>query len=213
MSEESKVPTIGGAVLVSFYGELQKLSTIVAHVLAITGSGAGLDTADGIPAITVAYPDPTADPSILSSANWQKAYVRRTGVVHYTHQSAVDGKESIVWGYPVRLSDFPSLIKQDAPTINPVFDRPVDAEVPEIPLGLHGAVTLRSESEPATVTTTAPATEPIVETKEYSDGTTATGVAPLPELSSAQQDAGATATTDPAVKATEATETGAEPTS
>jgi len=147
MSEE-KVPVIGGAVLVTFYSDTLKLSTLVAHVLAITGSAAGLATADGQPALTVAYPDPNADPAILSSPNWQKAYIRKTGVVHFSHQSAVDGQESIVWGYPVGVNDLPTLIKPEGAATNPIFERPVDAEVPEVPLGQAGAVTLRSESEP-----------------------------------------------------------------
>lgn len=154
MSEETAVPVIGGAVLVTFYNGAHELSSLVAHVLAITGSAAGLATEDGHPALTVAYPDPTADPSILSSANWQRAYVRKTGVVHFSHQSAVDGQQSIVWGYPVVLSELPILIKPEAPATNPIFERPVDTEVPEVPLGLHDAVTLRSESEPEPVATT-----------------------------------------------------------
>ena len=91
------------------------------------------------------------------SAKWQNAYIRKTGVVHYSHELATDGKESIVWGYPVTPSELPTLIKRDAPAINPIFERPVDVEVPEVPLGQAGAVTLRSESEPIT-TATAPET-------------------------------------------------------
>ena len=60
MSEETAVPVIGGAVLVTFYNGAHELSSGVAHVLAITGASAGLTTPDGKPALTVAYPDPTA---------------------------------------------------------------------------------------------------------------------------------------------------------
>ena len=61
---------------------------------------------------------------------------------------------------------------------NPVFQRhQPEHPAPEVPAGLHGAPALRSELESP------------VETKEYSDGTAATGTGPLPDLSPAQQDA------------------------
>lgn len=156
-STENEVPVVGSAVVVTFYSGSQQLSSVVAHVLAITGAAANLATTDGHPALTVAYPDPNADPAVLLSAKWQNAYIRKTGVVHYSHELATDGKESIVWGYPVTPSELPTLIKRDAPAINPIFERPVDVEVPEVPVGQAGAVTLRSESEPIT-TATAPET-------------------------------------------------------
>ena len=154
MSTDSVVPAIGSAVLVTFFDGSHALSSVVAHVLGITGAAANLATPDGHPALTVAYPDPAADPAVLSRANWQKGYVRKASVVHFTHELATSGKESIVWGYPVVLSELPILIKPEAPATNPIFERPVDTEVPEVPLGLHDAVTLRSESEPEPVATT-----------------------------------------------------------
>ena len=65
---------------------------------------------------------------------------------------------------------------------NPVFARHEPESVPaEIPQGLHGAPALRSEMEPAADTS------PVVETKVYADGSSATGVAPLPNLSPEEQ--------------------------
>ena len=60
-STENEVPVVGSAVVVTFYSGSQQLSSVVAHVLAITGAAANLATADGHPALTVAYPDPNAD--------------------------------------------------------------------------------------------------------------------------------------------------------
>ena len=154
MSTDSKVPAIGSAVLVSSYDGNHAVFSLVAHVLGITGSAADLATPDGYPALTVAYPDPAADPAVLSSANWQKGYVRKASVVHFSSELATSGKESIVWGYPVALTEEPTLPKPDGDGVNPIFERPVDAEVPEIPLGQAGAVTLRSESDPIPVTDT-----------------------------------------------------------
>lgn len=187
MSEETAVPVIGGAVLVTLYNGSHELSTLVAHVLAISGAAANLATADGRPALTVAYPDPTADPSILSSANWQRAYVRKTGVVHFSHQSAVDGQQSIVWGYPVELADLPVLIKPTGPASNPALDRQIAGpEGTETPI--DDTVRLRSEVagdvQKGLIATSA---GNAVETRTYTDGTTATGVGPLPATSPAQQ--------------------------
>ena len=187
MSKETAVPVIGGAVLVTFYNGAHELSSLVAHVLAITGAAAGLTTADGQPALTVAYPDPTADPSILSSANWQRAYVRKTGVVHFSHQSAVDGQQSIVWGYPVDLAELPKLIKPTGPASNPALERQiVGAKGTE--MQIDDTVRLRSEVT-GDVQKGLIATNPgnAVETQQYTDGTTATGIAPLPDLSPEQQ--------------------------
>ena len=189
MSEETAVPVIGGAVLVTFYNGAHELSSVVAHVLAITGSAAGLATEDGHPALTVAYPDPTADPSILSSANWQRAYVRKTGVVHFSHQSAVDGQQSIVWGYPLTPAELPKLIKPTGPASNPALDRQiVGAKGTE--MKIDDTVRLRSEvTGDVQKGLIATSTGNAVETQTYTDGTTATGVGPLPGTSPAQQDA------------------------
>jgi hypothetical protein len=178
MSEETAVPVIGGAVLVTFYNGAHELSSLVAHVLAITGAAAGLTTADGQPALTVAYPDPTADPSILSSANWQRAYVRKTGVVHFRHQSAVDGQQSIVWGYPVELAELPQLIKPTGPASNPALERQiVGAKGTE--MQIDDTVRLRSE-------VTGDVQKGLIAT----DGTIGTGVADLsPEQQTTAQQA------------------------
>ena len=140
-------PAIGGAVQVTYYDGNHNLFSTVAHVLAITGTAADLATPDGQPALTVAYPDPTADPSILSGVNWQKGYVRKTGVVHYSHPLAVNGEHSVVWGYPVHPSATPHLMRPAGDGSNPIFQRPVDADVREVQMGLHGSPALRSESD------------------------------------------------------------------
>lgn len=153
---ETKIPAIGSAVVVTFSNGKHELSSVVAHVLGITGTAADLTTTDGYPALTVAYPDPAADASVLSGVNWQAGYIRKTGVVHFTHELAISGKASAAWGYALTLSvkDKPALPKPAGDGTNSVFERQADVEIPEAQPGTHDTVLLRSESEPTASTAT-----------------------------------------------------------
>lgn len=75
----------------------------------------------------------------------------------------------------------------------------VSLETPEVyvpkayPKWVHGRLVRSAAEEAAREALMAPkvAAEPAIETKHYSDGTSATGPGPLPDLSPAQQDAAA----------------------
>lgn len=84
-----------------------------------------------------------------------------------------------------------------------------EAYVPKTyPKWVHGQVVHNEVAEAALVARMAPkvAAEPAIETKHYSDGTSATGPGPLPDLSPAQQEAAAQP-----VKPATAAELAAEP--
>lgn len=146
-------PIVGCPVVVSYFDGAHKVHSVVAHVLAITGVGAGLSTPDGMPALTVAYPDPEAEARVLSSANWQRAYVRRDSVVHFTHPDVNTGKISIAWGHAVDPSMFPHLIDQPAPIApNPIFTRQ-DDPVPTQP-SMEQAAGVQTGKAPSPTTQT-----------------------------------------------------------
>lgn len=77
---------------------------------------------------------------------------------------------------------------------NPIFGRPADPVVTEV--SVEQAAIVQSDKN-ARETVVSPLineeqlspAEPVFETKTYADGSTATGVAPLPDLSPAEQDA------------------------
>jgi hypothetical protein len=124
---------------------------VVAHVLAISG-GTHLSTPDGAPALTVAFPDPAADPTVLQGPNFARAYRREVGVVHYSHPEAHTGRHSIVWGHALDQEELNEEALLEGPkhsSANPTYERhQPEANLPEIPQGLHGAPQLRSENEP-----------------------------------------------------------------
>ena len=136
-------PVVGQPVLVSFFDGNHNVHLSFAHVLAV----GGIDPITGKPTISVAYPDPAADPKILASAAWYKGYIRQTGVQHLSHPDVQDSKLSIAYGESLSPKDAPlPFSPQPAGTgINPIFDRSVDVIPPEIAQGLHGAPALRSE--------------------------------------------------------------------
>lgn len=152
-SPDREKPRVGNPVVVSYFDGNHKVHSVVAHVLAITGAGAGLSTPDGMPAITVAYPDPDAEARVLSSANWQKAYVRRDSVVHFSHPDVNTGKISIAWGHAVDPSMFPDLIAEPAPIVpNPIFTRQ-DDPVPTQP-SMEQAIGVQTGKAPSPTTQT-----------------------------------------------------------
>jgi hypothetical protein len=209
VEKENAIPHIGGAVLVSYHDKHHVVRSVMAHVLAIAG-GTHLSTPDGMPAITVAYPDPAADPSTLQGPSFHKGYRRETGVVHHLHPDAQAGKHHIVWGHALDDDEMPDdlLEAPKSSAANPVFDRhQPEVNTPEIQQGFHGAPALRSESDPSNdlvpsrfqgreinaseqnLDRTGNVIEPLRhETRLYDDGSSATGPAPLPLNSPDEQE-------------------------
>lgn len=111
-------PTIGAAVLVSYYDGKHVLRNVAAHVLALSPSSVA-----GLPSLTVAFPSIPADPLKLSSPRWYEAFERRCGVLHHTHPDALAGKVMIVWGHATDETTFPALIKPEGSAENPIFER------------------------------------------------------------------------------------------
>jgi hypothetical protein len=116
-------PTVGKAVLVTFFGGAHVLRSAVAHVLAVSTYATDLTTEDGLPSISVAYPAEPIDALKLASPRWQDAYIRKSGVVHFSHPLAKAGKVSIVWGHPVQEGELPTLIQPEGDGQNPIFTR------------------------------------------------------------------------------------------
>ena len=146
--ERNIPPHVGGAVVVSHFDRHHVVRTAIAHVLAISG-GTHLSTPEGVPALTVAFPDPAADLAVLQGPTFARAYRREVGVVHHSHPEARTGRHSIVWGHALdqeQLNDEALLEGPEHSSANSVFDRHQPEHIPaEVPAGLHGAPTLRSE--------------------------------------------------------------------
>lgn len=165
----TRAVVVGAAVLVSFFDAGHKIHAAFAHVHAI-----GPADEDGNPTLSVAFPDPNADPVALTRASWQLAYRKVVGVKHVDHPDVQDGKESIAWG-----GDFasPEELKGGAPEIpqpegdgsRPYFKRQVPADVPRISDGqtqLNHAQELAAITQPVATTAGAgaPAENPLSET-------------------------------------------------
>jgi len=183
-ADVGNIPYVGGAVLVSHFDRHHVVHTVMAHVLAIAG-GTHLATPDGAPALTVAFPDPEADPIVLQGPNWARGYKRVTGVVHHSHPEAHTGHHSIVWGHALDQKELEDEALLDGPkhsADNPVFQRhQPEANIAEIPQGFHGAPRLRSEDENAQQQNIDP-TGNVVEPAQY-------GVGSYPSELAAQQQA------------------------
>ena len=151
MPDETVVPIVGGAVMVTFYTANHVLKSAVAHVLAISGATAGLATEDGYPALTVAYPNPDASPAVLSSASWQYGFIRQTGVLHSSHKLTEDGSQSIVWGHALPQDQLPFLLQPEGVAANPIFDRAEDPAVLKPSIEAAMAVQTGIASQPTVI--------------------------------------------------------------
>lgn len=184
-------PVVGQPIAVAFFDGKHNVHFSMAHVLSL----GPIDIETGKPTISVAYPDPDAVPSILSSASWFKGYVRQTGVPHVSSPKVQEGQVSVAYGNLIELgkADEPDMPKPAGDGANPVFDRddvivPTQVSIGQAALAQGAKVPGPSVASPLINEDVAnPA--PAVETKTFTDGSTATGVAPLPDQSPSQQDA------------------------
>jgi len=175
MTTERKIaPRVGGAVVVSHFDRHHKVHTVVAHVLAISG-GIHLLTPDGAPALTVAFPDPAADPTVLQGPNFARAYRREVGVVHHSHPEAQAGRHSIVWGHALDQEELNEEALLEGPkhsAVNSAYERhQPEANLAEIQQGLHGSPALRSELEPSAADLDAVAAEETAKQKTMIEDT------------------------------------------
>ena len=141
---------VGAAVLVTFYDGAHKMHTAFAHVLA-----KGPADVNGNPSLTVAFPDPAADPNILASANWSRGYRRMVGVLHSDHPEVIAGKESIAWGGTVATrgelaGEGPTIPQPEGDATRPYLKRQEPAEATKVSTGQAAAV--QSGKAPATST-------------------------------------------------------------
>lgn len=141
---------VGAAVLVAVNNGSHQQHTVFAHVLA-----KGPVDVNGNPSLTVAFPDPAADPSILASANWSRGYRRMVGVLHAEHPDVISGKESIAWGGTVATrselaGEGPKLPIPDGDGTRPYLKRQEPAEATKVSTGQAAAV--QSGKAPATST-------------------------------------------------------------
>jgi hypothetical protein len=198
---DPNVPVVGQPIQIAFFDGDHVVHQSVAHVLSL----GPVDPFTNQPTISVAYPTPGADPSVLSSASWFKGYSRSVGVQHVSHPHVQASQVSIAYG---DVSDFPQPAGSGN---NPIFGRPADLPATDVSFqqkrindGELLAETQKAPGDPTAANKAQERTDdephplgtpihdadgPVVETKTYTDGTTATGVAPLPDQSPAQQDA------------------------
>jgi hypothetical protein len=126
-------PVVGSPIAVAFFDGDHVVHFSVAHVLSL----GPIEAATGKPTISVAYPDPDAEPTVLSSASWFKGYVRRTGVQHVSSPDVQESRVSIGYGDPVDLAKGaqPSIPAPAGDADNPIFDRADDVVPTHVSLG------------------------------------------------------------------------------
>jgi hypothetical protein len=142
---------VRGAVLVSFFDGGHKTHTTFAHILAV-----GQPDDNGNAALTVAFPDPNADPAVLASANWQRGYRRVPGVKHVDHPDVTAGRESIAWGGNIATAadlkgEGPQIPQPEGDASRSYLKRQVPQEVPKPSIEQNLAVQSGKAPQPTTV--------------------------------------------------------------
>jgi hypothetical protein len=164
-NNDPNTPIVGQPILVAFFDGNHTVHHSVAHVLSI----GPVDLETGKPTISVAYPDPDAALSILSSASWFKGYIRQAGVQHVTHPEVLNSHLSVAYGNPLDLDDVerPALPQPTGLAANPIFDRADDTVPSHVSLGQAALVQGAKEPGPTVVSplinddlSPAPAVEP-----------------------------------------------------
>ena len=142
-------PIVGQPILVAFFDGNHTVHHSVAHVLSI----GPVDLETGKPTISVAYPDPNADLSILSSASWFKGYIRQAGVQHVTHPEVLNSHLSVAYGNSLDLDDVerPAFPTPAGDGKNPIFDRADDTVPSHVSLGQAALVQGAKEPGPTVV--------------------------------------------------------------
>lgn len=132
-SAELDKPFVGQPILVAFFDGSHTIHRSVAHVLSI----GPVDADTNKPTISVAYPNPDADLTILSSASWFKAYTRQTGVQHISHPAVQAGQLSIAYGHsvPVDEANQPDIPQPAGDGTNPIFTRDDDPVITKVSIG------------------------------------------------------------------------------
>ena len=193
-------PIVGQPILVAFFDGNHTVHHSVAHVLSI----GPVDLETGKPTISVAYPDPNADLSILSSASWFKGYIRQAGVQHVTHPEVLNSHLSVAYGNPLDLDDVerPAFPTPAGDGKNPIFDRADDTVPSHVSLGQAALVQGAKEPGPTVVS-------PLINEEQLSPATM-TGASPAtgPEFKNAD---GSQVVESPAVIEDSAGKEGVEP--
>lgn len=146
---DPNTPIVGQPILVAFFDGNHTVHHSVAHVLSI----GPVDLETGKPTISVAYPDPDAALSILSSASWFKGYIRQAGVQHVTHPEVLNSHLSVAYGNPLDLDDVerPAFPTPAGDGKNPIFDRADDTVPSHVSLGQAALVQGAKEPGPTVV--------------------------------------------------------------
>jgi hypothetical protein len=179
---KSLFPSAGDLVQVSFFDGVHQIRNAFGHVLSVSPA------ADNeYPFITVVYPNqPVVDTRNLSGPDWFKAFVRRAGVPHITHESIEKRTSSIAYQVIGGTLDLENLF--EAPAGNPATLQ-ADGQKRQLnPAALKVspqlAYAVQSGSVPSPTVNSPLVNEQLAyETKQYADGSSATGVAPLPDVS------------------------------
>jgi hypothetical protein len=131
-------PVVGQPIAIAFFDGNHLVHFSVAHVLSV----GAIDELTGKPTISVAYPDPGADPSVLANASWYRGYARRTGIQHFSHPDVQASRVSIAYGNPqdIPAASHPELPKPAGDGENPVFSRADDILPTHVSLGQAASV-------------------------------------------------------------------------
>lgn len=127
-------PKIGQPTVVAFFQPDHSVLLTLAFVLAI----GPVDEQTEEPTLTVAYPKQPADDRKLGSVRWADAFERVTGVQHYTHPDAREGKLAIAWGGDgdIEIGNAPEIPQPEGDAQNPIFARqdlqPASTEAAEL---------------------------------------------------------------------------------
>jgi hypothetical protein len=114
-------PKVGQPTVVAFF---QPDHTVLLTLAFVTGIGP-VDEITGHPTLSVVFPRQPADGRVLGSVRWSDAFDRVTGVQHYSHPDAQDGKLAIAWGGDgdIEIGDAPQIPQPEGNASNPIYDR------------------------------------------------------------------------------------------
>jgi hypothetical protein len=207
----SFLPVIGGLVQVSFFDGAHVIRNAFAHVLSVSPAAE-----DELPTVTVVYPkQPVVDTRNLAGPDWAKAFERQAGVPHITHEAIQNRTSSIAYMALYDSSQGNELLENlfEAPEGDPALLQ-ADGQKRQLnPEALKDSIQMATAAQSGSMPTPT-VKSPLVndhlvyETKQYADGSSATGIAPLPDES---PDGAPRVQAGPAVVPTEADQRSDEP--
>jgi hypothetical protein len=115
-------PKVGQPTVICFFGADHTVMLSLATVLAI----GPVDPVTEEPTLSLVYANDPADPQKLGTVRWYEGFTRATGVQHYSHPDARDGKLSVAWGGDgdIEIDAVPSIPQPEGTGVeNPIFAR------------------------------------------------------------------------------------------